>query len=117
MFHDGPEALKYLQGVGPYSSRENSPFRGVVFLDLKLPNLMGWEILDYLKTNPGSRGTKVFAYTENMRVSEIRRVYSFGADSYVAKPVSDVELLRLMYHFPDPWQFPEGHELRRNSNE
>lgn len=102
-----------MQGVAPYSDRSSFPFPTVIFFDLKLPGVSGWDILEWLKANSVRRKARIFAYTESMSVSDVRRLYSLGADSYVAKPTTDVELLRLIYQFPGTWQFETGREPSR----
>src|SRR5437868_14869596 len=46
---DGHEAIRYLGGEPPYCDRINYPLPGVLFLDLKLPVLDGWEVLDWIQ--------------------------------------------------------------------
>jgi CheY-like chemotaxis protein len=100
---DGHEAIRYLNGDTPYSDRIQYPFPGIIFLDLKLPMISGWEVLDWV-FSVGLKGeSRIFVYSELKDLAEIRKIYSSGADSYLGKPINEMELLNLIYHFPKHW--------------
>jgi len=101
---DGAEALRYLKGEAPYSNRSQYPFPSIMFLDLRLPRVSGWDILSWIKANSKKGSSKVFIHTESLPVSEVRRIYALNADSYLAKPISAVEVLGLIHQFPGPWE-------------
>jgi CheY-like chemotaxis protein len=42
---DGQEAIDYLSGVGKFANREKFPLPDLMLLDLKLPHVMGLEVL------------------------------------------------------------------------
>src|SRR6266481_333240 len=42
---DGQQALDYLQGIGKYADRVAFPLPTVIFLDLKLPLVSGFDVL------------------------------------------------------------------------
>jgi CheY-like chemotaxis protein len=42
---DGEEALRYLSGKGQYANRVDHPMPCLVLLDLKLPKLLGLDVL------------------------------------------------------------------------
>lgn len=64
----------------------------IVFLDLEMPGLNGYEVLNKLKTNPTVRSAPVVAYT--VHTSEINEAYRHGFHSFIGKPVDPD-------HFPD----------------
>src|SRR4051812_40102695 len=49
--HDGEAAIDYLRGTGAFADRQTYPFPGMIFLDLKLPKVNGFEVLQWLKTH------------------------------------------------------------------
>lgn len=57
----------------------------VIFLDLEMPNLDGFQVLDLIKSHPKYQGTPVVAYT--VHVSEIRVAHQHGFDGFIGKPL------------------------------
>ena len=56
---DGREALDYLNGDGKFADRDLYPIPYRVLLDLKLPFVMGLDILKWLRARPEFDGTIV----------------------------------------------------------
>ena len=50
---DGQEAIDYLQGAGKFADRGKFPFPCLVLLDLKLPYVMGLEVLKWIRNGCG----------------------------------------------------------------
>ena len=101
--HDGHETIRYFNGETPYSDRVNYPLPGVLFLDLKLPVLTGWEVLDWMHGCGMKRECFVFVCTQFSEVAAMQRVYDLGAESFIKKPIQEIDLMNLVYHFPSPW--------------
>ncbi|MDB6031706.1 MAG: response regulator receiver protein [Verrucomicrobiales bacterium] len=100
---DGHEAIRYLNGDTPYNDRNSYPLPAIIFLDLKLPMISGWEVLDWI-LNVGLKGeSRIFVYSEILDLAEIRKIYRSGADSYLGKPINELELMNLIYYFPKHW--------------
>ncbi len=59
----------------------------VVLLDLKLPKLDGLEVLQRLRSDERTRLVPVVILTSSNEEKDLIRSYSFGANSYVRKPV------------------------------
>jgi two-component system, response regulator len=84
---DGREALDYLFGEGAYHDRDLRDLPAVVLLDLKLPKVDGLEVLHILRSNPLTRLVPIVVLTTSNEEQDIVKSYSFGANSYVRKPV------------------------------
>ncbi len=65
----------------------------LVVLDMKLPGIGGFELLTALREREGERRLPVIMLTSMGRESDIVRAFNLGADDYVLKPFSPVELL------------------------
>lgn len=60
-----------------------------IILDLKLPGISGWEVLDRLKNNPDTRHIPVHIISID---DEDQNVYKMGAMGFISKPVSMEDL-------------------------
>ena len=101
---DGHEAILYFNGDPLYSDRVNYPLPAVLFLDLRLPGANGWEVLDWLH-GTGSKGDcHIFIYSRLNEINGLQRAYSLGADSFLKKPLQEINLANLIRHFPKPWE-------------
>jgi two-component system, response regulator len=84
---DGEEALDFVNCRGKYSDRGTSNFPNLILLDLKLPKVTGLEVLKELKSNNGTKKIPTVVLTSSKETNDIRDAYSFGANSYIVKPV------------------------------
>ena len=103
---DGNEAIRYFNGDSQYSDRKQFPLPAIVFLDLNLPVVSGFDVLDWLHGTSMKRRSHVFIYSEIGNVTNVRRIYALGADSFVRKPIQEVDLMNLIFHFPKFWDIP-----------
>jgi len=84
---DGAEALDYFFATGPYAGRDVSIMPQVVLLDLKLPKVDGLEVLKRLRADARTKLLPVVILTSSNEEMDLINGYSFGANSYVCKPV------------------------------
>lgn len=84
---DGVEALEYLFAEGEYADRDPEVMPQVVLLDLKLPKIDGMEVLRRLRADERTRLLPVVILTSSREERDLVDGYSFGANSYVRKPV------------------------------
>ncbi|HWD93503.1 MAG TPA: response regulator [Verrucomicrobiae bacterium] len=96
---DGGEAIRYLSGVDQYADRRLYPMPLLVLLDLNMPRVNGFEVLNWIQKNGTSRFPLVITLSYSHIESEIRRAYELGTSAFVAKPVdldSSVSLVKLL---------------------
>jgi two-component system response regulator len=80
---DGLEALEAL-GLEPDGSRTAPPPR-VVFLDIKMPRVDGWEVLRRMRQDPRTAEVPVVVLSSSDRREDIERSYALGANSFLLK--------------------------------
>jgi CheY-like chemotaxis protein len=83
---DGVEALDYLFCRGQYAERaRGNP--AVVLLDLKLPKVDGFEVLNRIRADPELRSIPVVMLTSSREEKDLLRSYDEGVNAFVVKPV------------------------------
>lgn len=84
---NGQEALDYLTRRGAYQDPATSPRPGLILLDIKMPKVDGYAVLERIKTDPVLRVIPVLMLTSTDDQGEVNRCYALGANSYVVKPI------------------------------
>ena len=90
---DGKQALEYLGGVGLYEDRSQYPRPAWVFLDLKLPYLNGFEVLEWLRRDPENKDLDVVILTSSPEERDQEIAEKLGAKAYLVKPPTVQALL------------------------
>jgi CheY-like chemotaxis protein len=80
---DGLEGLEVL-GIEPGGVALSVP-PCVVFLDLKMPRVDGWEVLRRMRAHPRTAEVPVVVISSTDRTEDIRRSYELGANSFLLK--------------------------------
>ena len=92
---DGREAQDYLSGAGKFADRNAYPLPYLVLLDLKLPRVMGLEVLKWLRERPEFDSTIVLVLSSSPMPDDIQCAYHLRANAYLVKP-SGLEKLHVM---------------------
>lgn len=93
---DGEEAIDYLKGEGKFSNRVEYPLPSLVLLDLKMPKKNGFEVLEWIRAQPGLKGLRVVVLTTSDEIRDVNRAYELGANSFLVKPVSVPDFMQLV---------------------
>src|SRR5262245_34557134 len=89
VFADGEEAIQHLQGI------VNANLPEMLLLDLKMPRVDGFEVLDWIGRNmPGRIRTIVFSASR--WDCDIERARELGAERCIVKPGAFHELLVIL---------------------
>jgi CheY-like chemotaxis protein len=93
----GRELKEYLNGQGPYVDRETFPYPGLILLDLRMPEMSGFDLMEWLKNEPRHTQIPIIVISCLDRQREIRKSYQLGARTFLRKPVS-AETIRDAIH-------------------
>lgn len=88
---DGQMAMDYISGRGVYDARHVYPMPDIIFLDLKMPKVDGFEVLKLIRAKPGLKGLPVVVLSTSTLMQDIDRAYQLGATSYLVKMPSQKE--------------------------
>jgi len=84
---DGSEALDYLFATGIHAGRDLRVMPQIILLDLKLPKVDGFEVLNRVRSNEFTKLLPVVILTTSNEDQDRIRGYGLGANSFVRKPV------------------------------
>jgi len=101
---DGQDLLDYLQRRGPHLDPIRSPRPALIVLDLALPRLGGLEAVRSIKSDPNLKRIPVVALTDDDADPQaVAAAYDAGVNSYLAKPITFLALVKLMKVFTAYW--------------
>jgi CheY-like chemotaxis protein len=100
---DGEEATHYLSGHGKYADREVHPLPKLIVMDIKMPRMTGFEVLEWIKNDGSLRRIPVVIVSSSNRPEDIDRAYELGANAYMVKPVNYRAVERLFESITHYW--------------
>ena len=99
---DGQQAIDYLAGTGKFGNREAFPLPGLVLLDLKLPFVMGLDVLKWIRQQPGLAPIVVIL-SSSEEENDVAAAYQLGANAYLVKPAESSKLVDLVRSLSSFW--------------
>lgn len=100
---DGEEAIAYLSGKDQFSDRRQFPFPRLILLDLKMPHLSGFDVLQWRRQNDTMKTVPVVVLSSSNHDVDLVRAYELGVNSYLIKPVSFDSLVSIIKAVSDYW--------------
>lgn len=92
---NGQEAISYLKGEGKYANREEYPLPDLFLLDLKMPRVSGFEVLQWIRSQPGLAPLRVLVLTSSDQIRDVNEAYKLGANSFLVKPMDFQDFAQL----------------------
>ena len=99
---DGQQAIDYLRGAGKFADRRKFPFPCLVLLDLKLPYVMGLDVLKWIREQSGTAAI-VLLLTASAEEADIASAYRLGANGFLVKPSEASKLEEMVKAIRDFW--------------
>lgn len=81
---DGPQALEAIRREHPC----------LVLLDATMPGMSGFDVCEAVRSDAGTRDTRILMLTAKGRETDMARGTGAGADAYVTKPFSTRDLVQ-----------------------
>lgn len=85
---DGAQALQLLKSCVTADGRRTDRCPDLVFLDLKMPALTGFEVLEWIQAHPFDPPLDVAVLSGSEHATDVARAKSLGAAAYFVKPIS-----------------------------
>jgi CheY-like chemotaxis protein len=89
---DGVEAMDYLLNKGRFADAAAYPPPDIMFLDLKLPHVNGFELLEWMRRHAESPRPPVVVLTSSSQPEDQERAEVLGASLFLTKPPAPDQL-------------------------
>jgi two-component system alkaline phosphatase synthesis response regulator PhoP/two-component system response regulator VicR len=96
--YDGVECLEKTKAEKP----------DLIILDVMMPRMDGFEALQRLKSDPETNHIPVIMLTARAQDRDVLQGYQYGADLYLTKPFSPLELISLVKRVFESQEEEEG---------
>lgn len=83
---DGREGIAYLAGTPPFQDRRSHPQPSLVILDLIMPEIDGYMVLEWIQQQRGSASIPVVVLTSSPDPQAEARSLALGASAFYRKP-------------------------------
>jgi CheY-like chemotaxis protein len=100
---DANDLLDYLHRRGAHEDAIRSPRPALILLALKHPNADAIDAIRAIKSHPELRRIPVVALTDDDKPETVASAYDAGVNTYLAKPVTFLALVKLMKVFTAYW--------------
>ena len=94
--NNGEQVIAYLKGEGEFQDRAQHPLPGLVLLDLKMPRMNGFEVLQWVRRQSRFAALQVVVLSSSDEIRDINRAYQLGANSFLVKPLSFDEFIGML---------------------
>ena len=98
---NGEEVMAYMKGAGKYSDRSNFPMPDMMLLDLNMPRKSGFEVLEWLKSQPFD-DMVVVVLSGSEKPEDAKKALELGANMYQSKstnPSKRLELVKVLEQY------------------
>lgn len=101
--HDGSDAIDYLSAKGRFSDRVAHPAANYVIVDLKMPRVDGFQVLEFLQQHVELMVIPTLVWSSSTDIRDVKRAYCLGANGYLKKPNHFDELRTMVEHVIRYW--------------
>lgn len=102
---DGDEAVQYLMRQGKFFDSAAYPFPSLILLDLKMPRMNGFEVLEWKRTQPQLNSLPVAIWSSSSLAADKQRALELGAIAFFEKPLETQGFVVLLNNLKGLYQF------------
>jgi two-component system, chemotaxis family, response regulator Rcp1 len=96
----GDLCMKFLRRQPPY---ENAPRPDLLLLDIHMPRMNGYQVMEEISADPALRPLPVVVLTTSSDAEDVNRMYALGCKSFLSKPVRFEDFAQMMNRLTDYW--------------
>jgi len=100
---DGAAALEYFFGMGKFKGRQIKNLPSLVLLDLMIPKVSGFEVLELIRANKHTMYIPVVVFSSSSVDADILKAYQLGANAFIIKPIDFKSYSDLMKSVSQFW--------------
>lgn len=98
--NDGLQAMDFLHKKEQFSEVFTPD---IILLDINLPKLNGFEVLERIKTNENLKNLPVIILSTSSSEEDISKSYKYFADGFISKPTDGNEFLKVIDTIKNFW--------------
>lgn len=102
-FTSGESALDFLRSIESRSGLGASPLPRLIILDIKLPGMSGFEVIQALRSNAKYRDIAIVVFSGSGSDHEKKMALDLGANSYFEKPFNITVFARSIDEIAKYW--------------
>jgi CheY-like chemotaxis protein len=99
----GLDVIHYLEGDGQYADRQRYPLPSLLLLDLKMPCVDGFDVLDWLLVHPQFDQLPVVVLSNSDLEPDVEKATRLGADDYYLKPFATADSTLMLQKLHARW--------------
>ncbi len=102
--YGGQDALDFIYHLKGYADKERFPSPDIILLDINMPKVNGFQVLEKLKSNSGYSYIPVIVLSSSKNPEDINRSYKLGASGYIPKAVDYEDFVEIVNVFNLYWK-------------
>lgn len=103
MVVNGRQAIAYLDGRGPYADRKLHPLPHLILLDLRMPELSGFEVLEWIKERPELSSVPIVVLSSSCHPDDSVKAKALGAADFWQKPSNSLSYRKVLASLRNTW--------------
>lgn len=100
---NGEEVIAYLSGEGKFANRDEFPLPSLLLLDLKMPRMDGFQVLQWIRRQNSLKALRVIVLTSSADIRDVNLAYQLGANSFLVKPMDFENFVEIGKFLNDYW--------------